>query len=65
MSILGKNFGKIFPSFKSEDTPAAAAPGATATGTTTASSSPAAVTAMAPVDVEALLNDMAGKARRP
>ncbi len=61
MSILGKIFGKIFPSFKSDDTPVAAAPGATATGTTPATSSPTATKAMAEVDVEALLNDMAGK----
>ena len=61
MSILGKIFGRIFPSFKSEDTPASAAPGATAADTTAATSSPAAVAAMAPVDVEALLSDMAEK----
>ncbi len=61
MSILGKIFGKIFPSFKSDDTPTAAAPGANAAGTTPATSSPTAPTAMAEVDVEALLNDMAGK----
>ena len=60
MSILGKIFGKIFPSFKSEDTPAAA-PGASTAGSPAAPPSPAAATAMAPVDVEALLNDMAGK----
>ena len=61
MSILGKIFSKIFPSFKSEDSPAAAAPGAGATAAPAAASSPAAAAAMAPVDVEALLDDKAAK----
>ena len=61
MRNLSKIFGKGFPSFTSEDTTTAAVPGATANGTTAASSSPAAATAMAPVDVAALLDDRAEK----
>ena len=61
MSILGKIFGKIFPSFKTADEPADAAPGATAGAAPASSASPVAAAPMATVDVEALLNDMAGK----
>ena len=61
MSILGKIFGKIFPSFKSDDTTGSAAPGASAAEAPAAPSNPAAATAMAPVDVAALLDDKAEK----
>lgn len=61
MSILGKILGKIFPSFKREDTPASAAPDTSAAVSPAAISSPAVAPAMASVDVEALLNDMAAK----
>ena len=61
MSILGKIFGKIFPSFKPADEPADAAPGATAGTAPASSASPVAAVPMATVDVEAVLNDMAGK----
>ena len=61
MSILGKIFGKIFPSFNSGDTPASAAPGTSTADTTAATSSPTAAVAMAAVDVEALLDNMAEK----
>ena len=61
MSILGKIFGKIFPSFNSEATAASTAPVATVAVSLAATSSPAAAAAMTPVDVEALLTDMAGK----
>ncbi|MEO8389305.1 MAG: DUF3597 domain-containing protein [Polaromonas sp.] len=54
MSILGKIFGKIFPSLQTADaTPPAA-------GTAPAAPTPAAPP-MQQVDVEALLNDMASK----
>ena len=61
MSILGTIFGKIFPSFKTADAPASAAPGTTPASAPSPSSSPAAASAMAIVDVEALLDDMAAK----
>ncbi|WP_411882039.1 DUF3597 domain-containing protein [Polaromonas sp. YR568] len=57
MSILGKIFGKIFPSLQTPDAAPTAAP-----GTVTAAPAPApAAPPMQQVDVEALLNDMAGK----
>ena len=59
MSILGKIFGKIFPSLNSEDNVAAAAPGASTAAAPGAPAGPAA--AMAPVDVAAMLDDKAGK----
>lgn len=61
MSILGKIFGKIFPSFKSADAPATGSPDANANASSAAAtaSSSAPAGAMATVDVEALLNNMA------
>jgi hypothetical protein len=57
MSILGKIFGKIFPSLQTADAAPTAAP-----GTVTAAPAPApAAPPMQQVDVEALLNDMASK----
>ena len=61
MSILGKIFSKIFPSFNSGDTTASAAPGTSTADTTAATSNPTAAVAMAAVDVEALLDNMAEK----
>jgi hypothetical protein len=64
MSILGKIFGKIFPSAQAAPAPApAAGTGAStapAPGATTAPAAPVPV-AMQQVDVEAMLNDMASK----
>lgn len=57
MSILGKIFGKIFPSLQ---TPDAAPPVAAAPADTAPASAPAAPP-MQQVDVEALLNGMASK----
>ena len=57
MSILGKIFGKIFPSLQKPDAAPTDAP-----GTVTAAPAPApAAPPMQQVDVEALLNDMASK----
>ena len=63
MSILGKIFGKIFPSARTEATAAqAGTPAATTTPAASASGSSAAQTApMQQVDVEQILNDMAQK----
>lgn len=58
MSILGNILGKIFPSFKHDEAPAAASPSAPAAP---ASPSAAAAPVMTSVDVEAVLNDMASK----
>ena len=68
MSILGKIFGKIFPSAQAAQPPAPAAPSsddvaaaAAAAGAARAAAATAAPAPMAQVDVEALLNDMARK----
>ncbi len=68
MSILGKIFGKIFPSFKSAETAAPSAPtneevsaAAAAAGAARAANATAAPSAMEPVDVEALLDGLASK----
>ncbi|WP_096695946.1 DUF3597 domain-containing protein [Polaromonas sp. AER18D-145] len=68
MSILGKIFGKIFPSAHAAQVPAPAAPSsddvsaaAAAAGAARAAAATAAPAPMAQVDVEALLNDMAQK----
>lgn len=68
MSILGKIFGKIFPSAQAVPAPAPAAPSsddvaaaAAAAGAARAAAATAAPTPLAQVDVEALLNDMAQK----
>lgn len=68
MSILGKIFGKIFPSAQAAQPPAPAAPSsddvaaaAAAAGAARAGAATAAPAPMAQVDVEALLNDMAQK----
>lgn len=68
MSILGKIFGKIFPSAQAAQPPAPAAPSsddvaaaAAAAGAARAGAATAAPSPMAQVDVEALLNDMAQK----
>jgi hypothetical protein len=55
MSILGKIFGKIFPSLQTPDTPPPVAAGPA--GTAPAPAAPP----MQQVDVEALLNGMASK----
>ena len=59
MSILGNILGKIFPSFKSADAPAPAAPDAGLASAPASTSSTASAPSMATVDVEAMLNDMA------
>ena len=59
MSILGKIFGKIFPSFNTEDAPVSAAPDASVASAPASTSGAALAPPMARVDVEALLNDMA------
>ena len=68
MSILGKIFGKIFPSAKAAqtDVPAAASgeevsAAAAAAGAARAAAATAAPATLQQVDVEALLNDMAQK----
>lgn len=68
MSILGKIFGKIFPSAQAAQVPAPEAPSsddvsaaAAAAGAARAAAATAAPAPMAQVDVEALLNDMAQK----
>ncbi|WP_096671387.1 DUF3597 domain-containing protein [Polaromonas sp. AET17H-212] len=68
MSILGKIFGKIFPSAQAAQPPAPAAPSsddvaaaAAAAGAARAAAATAAPAPMAQIDVEALLNDMARK----
>ena len=58
MSILGKIFGKIFPSLQK---PEAAPPVAAGPAGTAAPAPAPAAPPMQQVDVEALLNDMAGK----
>jgi hypothetical protein len=56
MSILGKIFGKIFPSLRDPETPAVAEAPVAAAPAAAAPPPP-----MAEVDVEALLNDLASK----
>ncbi len=53
MSILGKIFGKLFPSSQTTQTPPA--------GTTAPATAPAATAPVQQVDVEAVLNDLASK----
>ena len=63
MSILGKIFGKIFPSARAEASPPQEASPAAATppAASTAGSSAAQTAPMQQVDVEQILNDMAQK----
>jgi hypothetical protein len=72
MGILSNIFHKIFPSAHPANTGAAAGTAAPAaptpapsTGAATATTAPAAPAAMAEVDVEAILNNMAASAGQP